>query len=200
MPDAYATIVDVDVATQERLADVLELRAADPQQRAILESYLSEVEFGPETRVLEIGCGTGAVTRALAGRAGVAAAVGVDPSPVFLARARELAAGRTNLTFEQGDGRSLRFADGDFDVVVLHTTLCHVPEPELVLAEAWRVLRAGGSLAVCDGDYATVTVALGDWDPRAPLPVSWQRAAWVLSPRLLPLAKIVERLIELANA
>ena len=44
-------------------------------------------------------------------------------------------------------------------------TLCHVPEPELVLAEAWRVLRAGGSLAVCDGDYATVTVALGDWDP-----------------------------------
>jgi SAM-dependent methyltransferase len=165
VPDAYATIADVDVATQERLVDVLELRAADPQQRAILESYLSEIEFGPEARVLEIGCGTGAVTRALAARAGVAGAVGVDPSPVFLAKARELASDAANLTFEQGDGRALRFSDGDFDVVVLHTTLCHVPEPELVLAEAFRVLRARGTLAVCDGDYATVTVALGEWDP-----------------------------------
>jgi SAM-dependent methyltransferase len=165
VPDAYATIADVDVATQERLAAVLEVRAADPQQRAILESYLSEIEFGDEARVLEIGCGTGPVTRALAARPGVVEAVGVDPSSVFLAKARELAAALANITFEEGDGRSLRFADADFDVVVLHTTLCHVPEPELVLAEAFRVLRPDGTLAVCDGDYATVTVALGEWDP-----------------------------------
>jgi SAM-dependent methyltransferase len=71
----------------------------------------------------------------------------------------------TNLTFEQGDGRELRFADADFDAVILHTTLCHVPQPERVLAEAFRVLRPGGSLAVCDGDYATITVALGQPDP-----------------------------------
>ena len=165
MPDAYATIADVDVATQERLAAVLELRAADPQQRAILESYLSEIHFGDEARVLEIGCGTGPVTRVLAARPGVVEAVGVDPSPVFLAKARELAAAVANITFEQGDGRSLQFADADFDVVVLHTTLCHVPEPELVLAETFRVLRPNGTVAVCDGDYATVTVALGEWDP-----------------------------------
>jgi hypothetical protein len=39
------------------------------------------------------------------------------------------------------------------------------PQPELVLAEAARVLRAEGILAVCDGDYATITVALGQSDP-----------------------------------
>jgi SAM-dependent methyltransferase len=82
---------EVDIAPQERLAAILELRAADPQQRAMLDSYLSEVEFPPAARVLEIGCGRGAVTRLLVRRPGVAAAVGVDPSPVFVAKAGELA-------------------------------------------------------------------------------------------------------------
>lgn len=165
MPDVYATIGDADLATQGRLAAVLELRAADPQQRAILDSYLAEVQFRPSARVLEIGCGTGAVTRVVGRQPEVAEVVGVDPSPVFIAKARELGQGASNVTFEQGDGRALGFADGEFDVVVLHTTLCHVPQPDLVVAEAFRVLRPGGQLAVCDGDYATITVALGDSDP-----------------------------------
>jgi hypothetical protein len=43
--------------------------------------------------------------------------------------------------------------------------LCHVPGPELALAEALRVLADGGQLAVFDGDYATTTCACGDFDP-----------------------------------
>ena len=43
-------------------------------------------------------------------------------------------------------------------MVVFHTTLCHVPGPELALTEASRVLVAGGLLAVFDGDYATTTL------------------------------------------
>jgi SAM-dependent methyltransferase len=165
LSDAYATIADADVAMQESLADILELRAADPQQRAMLHSYLSEIELQAGTRLLEIGCGTGSVTRVLASLAGVAEAVGVDPSPVFIARARELSRAAPNLAFEEGDGRKLRFANAAFDVVVLHTTLCHIPQPDRALTEAFRVLRPGGTLAVCDGDYATITVALGESDP-----------------------------------
>jgi ubiquinone/menaquinone biosynthesis C-methylase UbiE len=165
VPDVYATITDIDVEMQERLADILELRAADPQQRAMLDTYLAEIEFRPGSRVLEIGCGTGSVTRVLAGRPGVAEAVGIDPSPVFISKARELTGAAMNVTFEQGDGRGLPCADANFDAVVLHTTLCHIPQPELALAEAFRVLRPGGNLAVCDGDYSTITVALGESDP-----------------------------------
>jgi SAM-dependent methyltransferase len=50
-------------------------------------------------------------------------------------------------------------------VVVFHTILCHVPGPHLALAEAARVLRPGGWLAVFDGDYATTTLALHPSDP-----------------------------------
>ena len=165
MPDVYATIADADPALVARLADALEIRAADPQQRAMRDAYLADVPFPPEARVLEVGCGTGAVSRALAGRPGIADVVGVDPSPILLERARDLAAGLSNLSFQEADGRALPFADGAFDTVVFHTTLCHVPDPERALAEAQRVLRPGGWLAVFDGDYATLTLALGDADP-----------------------------------
>jgi ubiquinone/menaquinone biosynthesis C-methylase UbiE len=165
MPDVYAMIAEVDVATQERLADILELRAADPQQRAMLDSYLSEIPFVPRARVLEIGCGTGAVARVLARQPTVAEVIGVDPSPVFIAKADELAATEGAVAFETGDGRALRFPDGDFDVVVCHTVLCHAPEPERVVAEALRVLRPGGTFAVCEGDYPTITVARRELDP-----------------------------------
>jgi SAM-dependent methyltransferase len=91
--------------------------------------------------------------------------VGVDPAPVFLAKARELTVDFPNITFREGDGRSLPFEEETFDVVVFDTTLSHVPGPERALSEAFRLLRRGGLLAVFDGDYATTTVALGDHDP-----------------------------------
>ena len=55
--------------------------------------------------------------------------------------------------------------DATFDVLVFHTALCHIPGPEGALAEAFRVLRPSGWLAVFDGDYATTTCANGDSDP-----------------------------------
>jgi ubiquinone/menaquinone biosynthesis C-methylase UbiE len=168
MPDVYARITETDPALQRRLAEIIELRFSDPRQRAMLDAYLAEIEFPQGARVLEVGCGTGAVTRTLARWPKVAEATGVDPSMVFLQRARELSRGVPNVRFEAGDGRALRFDDECFDVVVLHTTLCHVPHPERVLAEAFRVLRSGGWLAAFDGDYATATVSTGVHDPLQP--------------------------------
>ena len=165
MADLYATIEELAPEVQERLAQVLENRAADGRQREMLEAYLRRVELPPQARVLEVGCGTGGVARTLAAWPGVAAVVGLDPSPIFIACARELAADIPNLSFQQGDGRALPLASEHFDLVVFHTTLSHVPEPQGVLAEAHRMLRPGGTLAVFDGDYATATVALGPCDP-----------------------------------
>jgi ubiquinone/menaquinone biosynthesis C-methylase UbiE len=165
VPDVYATITELDGAAVERIGEILELRAADEQQRAIREQYLAEIAFPDHARVLEVGCGPGPVARALASLPGIGEVVGVDPSPIFVEKARELAAELSNLSFMEGDARALPLGDRSFDVVVFHTTLCHVPQPELALAEAARVLHPAGWLAVFDGDYATATCASGDHDP-----------------------------------
>jgi SAM-dependent methyltransferase len=165
MADVYATIAHADVAVQERLVEVLELRAADAQQRAMLADYLDDLELADDARVLDVGCGTGAVTRALAARLPAGRIVGVDPSAVFVEHARTLGAGIANVSFEVGDGRDLPFEDASFDAVVYHTSLCHIPGPEQVLAEARRVTAAGGRLAIFDGDYETTTVAISPTDP-----------------------------------
>jgi ubiquinone/menaquinone biosynthesis C-methylase UbiE len=165
MPDIYTKVTEAAPQILERLMAALELRAAEPQQRAMLQTYLSDVALSQGARVLEVGCGTGAVTRVLATWPGVGETIGVDPSPVFVAKARELAEGLSNLTFQEADGRSLPFTDNAFDAVVFHTTLCHVPEPEVMLHEAVRVLRPSGCLAVFEGDYATGTLATRAGDP-----------------------------------
>jgi 16S rRNA A1518/A1519 N6-dimethyltransferase RsmA/KsgA/DIM1 with predicted DNA glycosylase/AP lyase activity len=68
MPDPYASITTADPAILERLVAALEVRAADLVHRGILEELLSEIPFPEGAMVLEIGCGTGDVTRALATR------------------------------------------------------------------------------------------------------------------------------------
>jgi len=125
---------------------------------------LAELE-PPYGRVLDVGCGTGVLTRPLAEVPGVSEVVGVDIAPSLLERARELAADLSAISFEEGDARSLPFEDGAFDAAVFDSTLSHVPGPERALAEALRVIRPGGVLAIFDGDYATTTVAVGHHDP-----------------------------------
>jgi arsenite methyltransferase len=165
MPDAYANTANLDSPTLARLVEAMEISARDPQHRRMVASYLAELMLQPGARVLEIGCGTGAIARMIASHPHVAEVVGVDPSPHFLTRARELAAGVGKLTFEQGGGHDLPVPSDTFDAVVVHRVLSHVVGAPQVLAEAFRALRPGGGLAVFDGDYATITVAIGEHDP-----------------------------------
>jgi ubiquinone/menaquinone biosynthesis C-methylase UbiE len=163
--DVWARLPELDTATRERLADVLETRGADAQQQAFRDAFLDEVGFPDGARVLELGCGTGVLTRRIAWLPQVGSVVGVDPAPSLLERAEELASGLDNVEFVVGDARSLAFEDGSFDVAVFDSTLSHIPGPEAAVAEAFRVLRPSGRLAVFDGDYATTTVAIGLHDP-----------------------------------
>jgi hypothetical protein len=58
LPDPYASVAQADEALQARLAGVLELRAANPQQRAMLNTYLSEIQPPSAAVALDVGCGT----------------------------------------------------------------------------------------------------------------------------------------------
>jgi ubiquinone/menaquinone biosynthesis C-methylase UbiE len=165
MADVWATVAEQNEETQKRLAEVLETRGADPKQQELRRSFLADVEFPDAADVLEVGCGTGVLTRRLAEWPNVGEVVGVDIAGSLLATASELAADRPSVSFRESDARALPFADDSFDVVVFDSTLSHVPGPEAALAEAFRVLRNGGRLAAFDGDNATTTVALGDHDP-----------------------------------
>jgi ubiquinone/menaquinone biosynthesis C-methylase UbiE len=90
MLDIHTKITEAPSQLLAGLMTALELRAAEPQQRAMLHTYLTDMGVPQGARVLEVGCGTGAVTRVLATWPGVGETIRVDPSPVFVAKAREL--------------------------------------------------------------------------------------------------------------
>ena len=165
MSDVYATIASAAPEMVERLADVLEIRAAEPRQAEIRREFIGRIDFPDGSRALEIGCGTGVVCRDIAALPEVAEIVGVDPSGAFVELARRRAAKSANLSFLEADGRRVPLPDGSFDVVVFYTTLCHVPAPEQALAEAFRLLKPGGLLAALDGDYSTTSVGTDGIDP-----------------------------------
>lgn len=99
-----------------------------------------------DERALDIGTGAGAFAFALAPL--VREVVGVDIVPELLAEGRKRAP--ANVELIEGDATALPFERASFDVVVTARTLHHVHRPELVLAEAVRVLRPGGTMLVVD--------------------------------------------------
>ena len=149
----------------QQLADVLETRAAIPSQQEMTLTYLNEIDFPKNARVLEVGCGTGPVCRSIATILDVAEVVGIDQSELLLEKAAELSRGFGNITYLTGDAKRLDFPDSSFDVVVLHTILTHVPDPAGVLSEVYRVLKPQGQLGLCDGDFSTATLRLCNLDP-----------------------------------
>ena len=101
-------------------------------------------------RVLDVACGTGELSLALA-RAGAARVVGLDFCRPMLEIARRKAVeGSRGLPFVEGDALRLPFADGSFDVVTIAFGLRNLAGVEEGLRELRRVLRPGGRLAVLE--------------------------------------------------
>ena len=134
----------------------LEHRARAEDEISARDEYLGLLRISPGERVLDVGCGSGAVTREIAKRVTPGGAVvGMDSSGALLRVAREYAdgAGISGLIeFQEGDCRKLSFPDASFDVVLAATVLAHVPEAERALPEMVRVVRPGGRVGVFDLD------------------------------------------------
>ena len=111
------------------------------------EPLLDGAGIGGTSRVLDVGCGNGKLTRLAARRARRGQVTGLDLSGPMLARARARAAeeGIGNVTFEQGDAQVYPLAPGGFDVAVSRFGVMFSGDP--AAANIARGLRPGGRLA-----------------------------------------------------
>ena len=115
-----------------------------------------------EQRVLDVGCGPGALTTELVERLGASNVAAVDPSESFVAAARERHPG---VDVQEAPAETLPFADGMFDAALAQLVVHFMADPVQGLTEMGRVTRAGGVVAACVWDHA------GEQTPLAPF---WQ--------------------------
>jgi ubiquinone/menaquinone biosynthesis C-methylase UbiE len=119
-------------------------------QGASLARLVALVQPQPGWRVLDVATAAGHTAFAFAPH--VAQVVATDITPEMLPVAAKLIAekGLTNVSLETADAEALPFGNGDFDLVTCRIAPHHFPHIDRFLAEAWRVLRPGGLLAVVD--------------------------------------------------
>ena len=151
----------LDIGAARELAARLEKRAEAPDEIAARAAYLDLLGMKEGDRVLDVGCGSGVVTRAIAKRVGAGGrVVGVDPSASFLAVAREIADKSgvgDRIEFREGSAKELPFDDNEFDAVIAVTVLAHMHDGAKAVPELARVIRSGGRVGVFDFD-ADMTV------------------------------------------
>ncbi len=119
---------------------------------------------GSGQRVLDVGCGPGALTAELVARVGASAVAAVDPSASFVAAARERNPGVEVL---QASAEGLPFPDLTFDAALAQLVVHFMPDPDRGLREMARVSRRSGVVAACVWDHA------GD---QGPLSLFWREA------------------------
>jgi len=156
--------------------DPAEVARLEAQARFLSRWILDEVEVGPFARLLDLACGTGAMSRRLRARFPEAKLVGSDLSfdQLRAARAEQIRL-RDPIPLVQCTAAALSFADRTFDAVHASWFLEHVAPADVVpiLREARRVLRRNGTLYLCEVENDSFFL----W-PRRPLAEEAFRALW----------------------
>jgi SAM-dependent methyltransferase len=121
--------------------------------RLVAHEFLPSLGVEPDRRWLDVGCGTGMLTRAVLELAAPAEVVGIDPSEGFLAHARSRTTD-ARARFQTADALALPFEDESFDAVVSGLVLNFIPDAAAGVREMRRVSRPGGTIAAYVWDYA----------------------------------------------
>jgi SAM-dependent methyltransferase len=132
------------------------LRVIARVMQPFTDALFDRVGIGPGSQVLDVGCGGGDVTFALARRIGPGGSmVGVDMDETKLALARQEAQreGLAHVAFRRADVTSI-IAQSIYDVVYSRFLLSHLPDPSAALAKLFSALRPGGVLIIEDVDHS----------------------------------------------
>jgi ubiquinone/menaquinone biosynthesis C-methylase UbiE len=123
------------------------------------------IEFAgiePGMKVLDVGCGPGALSAALVGRVGASNVYAVDPSEPFVEACRQRLPGVNAIV---ASAESLPFPDGEFDAALAQLVVNFMSDPEAGVREMARTTRAGGVVAACVWDYGgEMTLLRAFWD------------------------------------
>ncbi len=116
------------------------------------DTLAGQASLFDDVEVLEIGCGTGNLTTRIVGLQPTAHVTATDPDPRALARAQRKIAPSADVRFDRVYAQRLPYADASFDRVLSSMRLHHLDDAAKTeaLAEAYRVLRPGGSMHIVD--------------------------------------------------
>ncbi len=149
----------------------------------VLDQLISSGFIGPDTRLLDVGCGTGNYAATLTAATNCRIS-GVDPSERMLDRARPAASW---VSLVRGSGETLPFGDESFDVVMSTDVIHHIADRDAYFREAARVLRRGGHLV-------TVTDSHDDIPRRRPLSSHFPETVDVELRRYPPVPRLLEEM------
>jgi SAM-dependent methyltransferase len=137
--------------------------------QVVAPEFLSWLAVPCQSRWLDVGCGTGALSAAILALQRPASVTGIDASREYAAYARQrIRDGRAR--FHQGDAQALPFGDDRFDATVSGLVVNFLPEPGRGLTEMARVTRRGGVVALYVWDYAgEMQLIRRFWDAAAAL-------------------------------
>jgi ArsR family transcriptional regulator len=126
------------------------LRSRHIAEGPVEEALAGLLGTAPLGRLLDVGTGTGRIAELFGDAAERVTALDNSPEMLRLARARLQHFPPERIDLVQGDFAALPFADASFDTVLFHQVLHYAQAPELALAEAARVTRPGGRIAIVD--------------------------------------------------
>lgn len=126
------------------------IRALHSPDGRVEQALAEALGTAPLGALLDVGTGTGRIAELLAPRARHVTAFDKSPEMLRIARARLQHLPHDSVDLVQGDFTALPFAGAAFDTVMFHQVLHYAQAPEAVLAEAARVCRPGGAIAVVD--------------------------------------------------
>ena len=169
MSDVFLSIDNQPKESLSIISERLEMRSLKGQFAEFTKEYFSLLDFDHDSKILELGGGTGVIGRnfiefnEFKGKY-VVSDLSRELLNYGLNKAKKLKLD-TYLEFKQIDAMSDKISEVDtYDVVIMHTLVSHVTNPALVVKNAKKYLKKTGKMIIFDADYETLFMASGNKD------------------------------------